>query len=784
MNALVALIALVAMPESTIQGTVRTAGSLEPIPYPMVSVPELGRIVRADQKGFFMVSGVPRGEWTFEASAPGYLANEVTIESSGSGVVRLDFELEVRPIELDPVEVETRPVSTSASTSSVHGAGPPSARLAGPTLKLVPGLVEADVLRALQILPAVASISDFSSALYVRGGSAEQNLVTLDGIPLFNPYHVGGIFSAIGVDAVSTVDLWPGAFPARGGDRLSSLVHIHTRDGGQDEIRASSAVGLLSAQATIDGPLPGKGTFLFSGRRTYLDIMSSAAHALGLIPYRIPYGFSDAYLKLTRPSGESGSLTISGYLDRESVRPAGELREDYAEYDTAWGSRMLGATWRQPIRGRLLLEARAAYSGFSGDFDVQQRDGAPFECDEIDGTTHCYDVGPATDTTAVVQGRTRIHDFLAGVDLSWFHRAHTVRAGVQLDAYRFDHVLETDEVDQDVLEPFESLDRPRTLAAYIEDEWSFSERMKLRAGLRMLDAGPLGRAWMPRLGARWQVGPSLAFTAGAGRYAQVMRTLRNDESVASSFIAYDLLAAQPEKVGLARGGDVVVGAEWNAQSMRLSADVYVRRLENLIVPHEFDDPLDSPYIIVDRYSVATGSTRGLEIMANRRIGRAELALSYALISATRRAGADVYPPRFERRHVLDANATVPFWRSGTLSSRLALGTGQPYTPVIGATPGMIYDPATGTWMGSGWASIRGDHNSARLPGYLRLDLAARRSFDKGWFGQAGTLTPYVQILNVLNTRNALIAEPSPNEGKLKYLPQLPVLPTFGIEWRF
>ncbi|MGH7575882.1 MAG: TonB-dependent receptor [Longimicrobiales bacterium] len=780
MSLLFALIAQLSTPQSTIQGTVRAAGSLEPIPYATVSVPELPRTVRADQKGYFVVPSVPRGQWRIEASAPGYASHAVTIESGGDRVIQLDIELDVRPIELDPVEVEAQPEATSRAPSMPDVAGPPSVRLDGPTLKLVPGLVEADVLRSLQMLPAVAAMSDFSTGLYVRGGSAEQNLITLDGVPLFNPYHVGGIFSAIGADAVSSVDLWAGAFPARGGDRLSSLVQIQTRDGGRDEIRTSGSVGLLSAHTTIDGPLPGgRGGFLFSGRHTYLDVMSIPAHAVGLIPFTIPYGFSDAYLKLTHSTGKLGSLTISGYLDGESLRPKGQLREDFAEFDMAWGSRMLSAAWRQPIAGNLLLEARVGYSGFYGDFDLTElRDGASV-CDP-DG---CRPIMP-TDTTPLLEGRTRMHDLLAAVDMSWFRRAHVIRAGVQLDGYLFDHVLEVVDEDNDLIEPFESVDRPRTLAAYVEDEWSPSERLTLRAGLRMLEAGGLGRAWLPRLGARWQVGTSLALSAGAGRYAQAMRTLRNDESLASSFIAYDLLAAQPAEVGLAESEDIVLGVEWRTPSTRIRADMYARRMTNLIVPHESEDPLDAPLVITDRYSVASGSTRGVEIMASRQFGAAELGLSYALTSAERRAGDDVFAPRFERRHMMDANATIPLGRSGMLSTRLSLGTGQPYTPVIGVTPVLTYDPVTRRWTSGSPVAIRGEHNAARLPGYLRLDVAARKSYDKRWFGQPGTLTPYIQVLNVLNTRNVLIADPSAPEGELEYLPQLPFLPTFGVEWRF
>jgi hypothetical protein len=782
--------------ESTIQGTVRAAGALEPIAGAVVSIPGLRRTVPADQKGYFVLSGVPSGPWRIVASAPGYATNAVTIQSNGTGVVQLDFELEVRPIVLRPVEVSTEPERAGPMASAPGEVGPPAARVTGSTLKLVPGLVEPDVLRALQVLPSVAAMSDYSSALYVRGGSGDQNLITLDGVPLFNPYHVGGIFSAIGSDAVSSVDLWAGAFPARGGDRLSSLVQIHTRDGGRDEIRTSGAVGLISAHATVDGPLPGgDGAFLFTGRHTYVDVATGIADRVGLIPITVPYGFSDAYVKATHSIGTHGSLAISGYLDGEALQPKGRVAQDMnGEMNFDWGSRMLALSYRQPIAGSLLLEARAGYSGFQGTFDASSYEGAVVECD-ING---CREISPATDTVPEVGAHSHIRDILTGADLTWFRETHKTRAGVQLDSYLFDHALDVlrDAVRTtgeqrtssrpDIFPLFDRMDRAHTFAAYIEDEWTATQRLKLRAGLRMLDAGARGRAWLPRLGLRWQAARSIVLSAGAGRYAQALHSLRNDESVASSFVAYDLIAAQPAEVGLARGEDIVVGAEWSAPSTLLRIDAYARRTTGLIQSTEAKDPINAPVVITEPYRIASGLTRGVELMASHRRGNAEFGLSYALTFSERTVDGETFVPRFERRHLLDAGATLPFSGSGVLSARLALGTGQPYTPVVGAIDNSFFDPTTGRWTREGLTALLGEHNGARLPGYLRLDVAARKSYPKRWFGQEGSLTPYVQILNVLNTKNALIAdvERLPSSLRQVYYPQLPFLPTFGLEWRF
>ena len=768
---------------ATIQGTVRVVGSLQPVPNASVAVAALARTVVADAKGYFVIADVPAGTWEIRATAPGYAGNTVTVVTAETGTIRLDFELELRPIELDPVEVEAQGTAASSGSPSraPPSAGPPAARVSGSSIKAQPGLIEADVLRALQVLPSVTAMSDFSTALYVRGGAADQNLITLDGIPLFNPYHVGGIFSAIGADAVLSVDVWAGAFPApSAGDRLSSVVQIHTREGGRDQVRTSGALGLLSAHTTVDGPLGSDGSFLFSGRRTYIDAVSDAAYGLGVIDNTMPYGFSDAYLKATHGVGALGTLTLSGYLDLESVNMPDRMRRSMrGDVQFAWGARMLALGYRRPLGGSLLLEARAGYSGFKGDFDAWEHQ-EQFDCQR---DPPCEVIG--VDTTQVIRAHTTSRDLIAAADLTWYGRDHTVRFGAQVDGYLFDHRADIlEDVEIDLVPLFSLRSRPTTFAAYVEDRWAVTGGLDVRAGLRLLDAGSLGRAWMPRIGIRWQATPRLALSAGGGSYAQAMRSLRNDESVLSSFIAYDLIASQPDTIGLSRADDVVLGGEWSDDNTLIRVDGYARRLRGLVVPYQADDPMDAPVIVTDSFRIGTGRAHGVELSAMNRRGIAELSLAYAFSIAEIAAADDVFHPRFERRHQLDIGASLT-WPRTALSARLALGTGQPYTEQIGLVDHRYIDPRTGDWSLGAPRFVRGEHNGARLPGYLRLDIAARRSYEKRWFGQNGVLTPYVQILNVLNTRNVLIGEAdSFGRPELSYLPQLPFLPTFGIEWRF
>jgi hypothetical protein len=258
------LLLLALLPGADLQGRVRASPSGDAVPYATVRLPELRRAVSAGEDGSFVLPGVPEGRWRVQASAIGYQATEAVVRVGGGAVVRLDFDLVAAPVALARVEARGQRRDASASRAHVLG-GPPPAGMDARALMSVPALAEADVLRAVQTLPAVAAASDFSGALYVRGGSPDQTLVMLDGAPLFNPYHLGGLFGAIDPATVESVDVLPGALPARAGDRLSGVVDIRTREGGRDAVRGSGALSLISTRASIDGPLPsGRGSYVAS----------------------------------------------------------------------------------------------------------------------------------------------------------------------------------------------------------------------------------------------------------------------------------------------------------------------------------------------------------------------------------------------------------------------------------------------------------------------------------------------------------------------------------------
>lgn len=767
-----------------VQGTVRAASSGEPVAGAAVQVLELGREARTDRDGRFRLAEVPLGRWRVRAVAPGFAPAERVVTLPASGELVVELTLPARPIALQGLEVRGEP-------RAAHGAGPGALRIEPEVVRALPAAAEPDVLQALQLLPSVQAASDFSSAPYVRGGSPDQNLLLLDGAPLFNPYHLGGVFGAFDPAVVAAVDVLPGAFPARLGDRLSSVIEVRTREGRRDRVHGSGGLGLISSRASLDGPLPGgRGSFLVSARRTYLDAVVGLGRALRLSSGRFPYAFTDAHLKLDRDVGRGGQLTASLYLNDEQFRiPQPKGFDGTARFD--WGSRLGSLRYRHTLAPNLVAELRLAATGFGGRFLARDR---PCTRDPDYPEVCVYTDDPAERDTLVttLQARTRMTDLLAGTDVVWYGARHELHAGLQVDAYRLEHDLRVAPYKFDDLVPnLWQRQAPRTLAAYVEDEWRPSDRLRLRGGLRVLEAGDAGTAWMPRLGAEYELTPSVSLALGGGRYAQALHTLRNEESVVAGLIAYDLLRGATAGTGLSIARDLAAGVTWQpAAATLLRLDAYRRAYDRVPVPPPALDALDAPILVSDSIQMGTERAHGLELLALHSRGRAQLTLSYALSFAEMRLGETRYPPRFQRRHVLDALLALPAGERGQVGIRLAAASGQPYTPVAALIPRYDHDPATGAFLPgqpADWSFVPGAHNSARLPAYLRLDLGWRKDYERRWFGRAMTVTPYAQVLNALGSRNVLAAAPEGDgrgQAVLRFLPQLPILPSFGVEWTF
>ncbi len=296
----------------TVSGFVRDRADGEVLMGASVFIGPLQIGTTTNDRGYFLLGDVPAGRWPLTVSFIGYQIHQQVVELNQEKALRLDILLQDQILET---------VETLVRADSLGGVGDRSdlristVHLAPRDIDRLPQVAEADVLRSLQSLPGVLPLSDFSSALYVRGGTPDQNLYLVDGAEIYNPEHALGIFSTFNTDAIKRVELSKGGFGAEYGGRLSSVLDVVHLDGNRRQFEGVMAMSLLSAKSTLQVPLGQKGSLSGSLRRTYFD--RTVGRWLDSVP---DYYFYDGHLKAHVDLGPSDALTLSFFAGRDVRR--------------------------------------------------------------------------------------------------------------------------------------------------------------------------------------------------------------------------------------------------------------------------------------------------------------------------------------------------------------------------------------------------------------------------------------------------------------------------------
>ena len=253
----------------TISGFIKEKGSLESLPGAAIYIRTLQKGTISNNYGFYSIT-IPAGTYDVEFSFVGFTKSIQKLSLTESK--NLDVELEASNALQEVViqgSKESQKISDVTQMSSVT--------VPIDQMKNIPALFgEKDVFKVLQLFPGVQKGSEGSSGFYVRGGTPDQNLIILDDAVVYNANHLFGFFSIFNGDALKSVELIKGGFPARFGERLSSVTIVNMKDGNKEKLHGEAGIGILSSRLTLEGPIKkGKSSFLVSGRRTYFDILST-----------------------------------------------------------------------------------------------------------------------------------------------------------------------------------------------------------------------------------------------------------------------------------------------------------------------------------------------------------------------------------------------------------------------------------------------------------------------------------------------------------------------------
>jgi hypothetical protein len=758
------------MPAGVVTGRVTTradsvpnARPAAPIAGATVSVVGSGFNTTTDASGRFTIPGVPAGRGTLRVRYLGYRTVDRDIVVGPNDTLRVDIALEPEALRLAPVQTNASQPALESFTAKPNVATivMPARVLAG-----VPAIGEPDVVRVVQLLPGVSARNDYTTGLNVRGGGADQNLVLLDGIPIYNPFHMGGLFSTFMDATVGGIELMTGAFPARYDGRLSSVLDVRSADEMRPGIHATADISVLATTARVAGSSgDGRGSWSLAARRTYADAIAAAVSS-----DHFPYHFGDlqGQASYALPNGWRVAVTSYAGKDVLDLNLAGLVgdstvsRASSGSWKYDWGNRVVGATLGRTLTpaatlGWLLgdslsLELRVSSSGFSTRLDVG--DGAATERSAIHDRR----------ATGLLTAYGASHDRSLGVELAATH-VHYASASVQTGATNFDIVQD-----------------PDSYAAWIDDLWRVSPRWMIEGGLRA-ERLTNGRDWAalsPRLSIKYFASPAFALTAAAGRVTQPLHSLAGD----GPFRFFDVWLASDPFIPIETAWHWVFGAERRVESSSVRVEGYVKEYGRVLDVNPSEDPSRRG----DEFLSATGLAYGADLLARWQplTGRGPsgwLSYSYGLVMHERDGVR--WAPGNDRRHDLNVVATWMLARY-RVGARFGYATGTPYTPITGEITRRVYDPANDSW-GTGNPPIYieplgGAKYSARYPATQRLDLDVSREIHV----RGATVAPYLSVVNAYNARNVFvyIYDYSTDRPTRRGYTQLPILPSVGVRVAF
>jgi hypothetical protein len=628
-----------------------------------------------------------------------------------------------------------------------QGASAGSFPLDGGVLAALPAVGEPDALRAAQLFPGVVARHDFTAGLNVRGAEQDQLLVRLDGIPLYQPFHLGGVFGAFMEATIGSLQLTAGAPSAAVGGRLGAQLEVTSTEEARPGVHGELQGSLLAGSMVLGGANEaGTRSWQLAVRHTYAHRIARAVADRAL-----PYAFRDAQAHARQALPGGGELAVTAYHGRDRLREDFTQRRDTLGTDGAyaldWGNDAAGVTWRQPV-GRALLEHRAHVTRFAS----QQEEGA-----------------------GALSARNDVREWRLGGTVRLPRGAHALAAG--WEAVQHD-LLYREALPQLAAVREWTVQRPRSGALFVEDQWQPAGRLAVRAGVRAEALS--GAGWMgvsPRLAATWRLADSTAITLTGGRTAQWVHALREEEDALRLFDRWVLSdATRP----VTRATHAAVGVErWVARHRFVRVEAFASAQDPLLERNPRDD-LD---VVGDEVRAITGRSHGVELLVRQvATGPRTGWIAYSWVRTTRALGAEAWAPAQDRRHTLNA---VGSWRlaNGTvLGGRIGVGSGVPVTGVEAQLVRRLADPVQGRWDRGATdrdvQAVAGARHALRLPPMVRVDLSVQRTFVRA----RTQLTPVVGLVNATNRRNVFAyrydfrAVPATRTS----LSQLPLLPTLGL----
>lgn len=589
-------------------------------------------------------------------------------------------------------------------------------------IKAMPQILgEVDILKALQMVPGVQSGAEGTSGLYVRGGGPDQNLILLDGVPVYNASHLFGFVSVFNADAVNNVKLIKGGFPARYGGRLSSVVDITLKEGNTEELKGAGAVGLLSSKLTLDGPLSENTTFLVSGRRTYIDILARPLIKAQTEGEEVAgYYFYDLNAKINHKFSNKDRVYLSAYFGKDKAYQK-MSRADYKdEYGLQWGNITTAFRWNHVYNPKLFSNLTLTYSRYQFEiFENYFREYIAYGETVTDERSRRYFSG--------------IYDLAVRIDYDFIPSpSHNIKFGATGIRHRFNPgafaFTGSDEPDIE-------LNNEQTYAteffAYAEDDFELTDKLKFNLGVHFSGFSvhnTLYTSLQPRIAFNYLLPNNIAFKGSFTQMTQYIHLLTNS----GIGLPTDLWVPATARVKPQQARQVALGLAKTYKGFEISLEGYYKKMFKLIAYEEGATYLEMQGNWQDKIVSGEGESYGAELFIQKKLGKWSGWLGYTLAWNNRQFDevnfGEPFPYKYDRRH--DINLVLSYSPREGLQYSLGwvYGTGNSVTlpthryPKLGSAPSNPH----------GTIKYYPGRNGYRMPAYHRLDLSVSWTKQKSW----------------------------------------------------
>lgn len=658
-------------------------------------------------------------------------------------------------------------------------------------IKALPVLLgEADVLKSLQLMPGVQSGSEGSSGLYVRGGGPDQNLILLDGVPVYNASHLFGFFSVFNTDAISNVKLIKGGFPARYGGRLSSVLDIRMKEGNLKKFSGEGSIGNISSKFTFEGPIvKDKASFIISGRRTYIDILAAPLIKIvndasgGPGKFRAGYYFYDANAKINYKISDKDRVYLSFYAGKDKAYTRSKQTYIYNDTTNAenvnfnlnWGNITSALRWNHVFHKKLFANLTAVYSKY--EFETIQK--------------YQHLVGKRTEEEYLFNYLSGIDNVGTNLDFDYSPLPkHSVKFGANYLYHTFSPGGTTFSMSYDQENITMDFSNKKIYAnefyIYAEDSWDATALLKLNFGAHYSGFSVQKRFYQsvqPRVSARFLINEKMSLKAAYSHMSQYIHLLTN----ASIGLPTDLWLPSTDSVQPELSKQAALGFVYNINNnWDLSIEGYYKTLNNLIEYKEGAGFFQLAQNWESKLEIGEGYAYGSEILLRKNYGKLTGWLGYTLSWSWRKFEninfGNKFPYKYDRRHDVSLVLLYEFNEKVDMGLTWVYGTGNAVTLGVARYSGLSLENYDNYWSYYQEIEYFNGRNSYRMPSYHRLDLSINLKKKTKWGNQTWSFGLY----NAYSRQNPFYLYFGYDNSKrvLKQVSLFPIIPSVRYAFKF